>query len=83
MFGVGFQELLIIGFILVLLFLTTRWILNEIRKPDKPNAEDRSARQILDERYASGEISRDEYERMRRDIGTGWPCPLSKRPLLW
>lgn len=71
MFGVGFQELLVIGFILVLLSLAMRWILNEIRKPDKPNAGDRSTRQILDERYASGEISRDEYGRMRRDIGTG------------
>lgn len=29
--------------------------------------EDR-ARRILDERYARGELSRDEYRRMRQDI---------------
>jgi uncharacterized membrane protein len=29
-----------------------------------------TARQILDERYARGEIGREEYEQMRRDIGT-------------
>jgi putative membrane protein len=28
----------------------------------------RTARRILDERYARGELARDEYERMRRDI---------------
>ncbi|MDQ4106389.1 MAG: SHOCT domain-containing protein [Actinomycetota bacterium] len=38
---------------------------------DRPVAGDRSARRLLDERYARGEISRDEYERMRRDIETG------------
>ncbi len=26
------------------------------------------ARRILDERYARGEISQEEYERMRRDV---------------
>jgi len=28
----------------------------------------RTARENLDERYARGEIGREEYERMRRDI---------------
>lgn len=31
-------------------------------------ASGRTARRILDERYAGGEISRDEYERMRKNI---------------
>jgi putative membrane protein len=30
--------------------------------------EDRDARQILDERYARGELGRDEYQQMRQDI---------------
>lgn len=32
------------------------------------NKEDISPRQILDQRYAKGEISKDQYERMRRDL---------------
>ena len=34
-----------------------------------PTADaDLSARQILDRRYASGEITRDQYEDMKRDL---------------
>lgn len=29
-----------------------------------------SARDLLDERYARGDISRDEYEQVRRDLGS-------------
>lgn len=29
------------------------------------------ARRLLDERYARGEIGREEYQQMRRDIETG------------
>lgn len=29
-----------------------------------------TARQILDKRYAGGDLTREEYERMRRDIET-------------
>lgn len=29
------------------------------------------ARQLLDERYARGEIGREEYQQIRRDIETG------------
>jgi len=32
------------------------------------HAHERSARDILDERYARGEINRDQYEQMKRDI---------------
>ena len=32
--------------------------------------EPRTARKILDERYARGEISGEEYERVRRDLET-------------
>jgi uncharacterized membrane protein len=32
---------------------------------------DRTPREILDERYARGEVGRDEYEHVRRDLETG------------
>lgn len=37
--------------------------------PDQETPEGRDrARQILDERYARGEITREQYEEMRRDL---------------
>jgi hypothetical protein len=32
--------------------------------------DDRSARDILDRRYASGEISKDQYEHMKHDLAS-------------
>jgi putative membrane protein len=32
------------------------------------NHREESAREILDRRYAGGEISREEYQRMRKDL---------------
>lgn len=32
-----------------------------------------TASQTLDRRYASGEITREQYEQMRRDLGLGHP----------
>ena len=34
-----------------------------------PSRSGTSAREILDRRYASGEITRDQYEQMKQDIG--------------
>lgn len=39
-----------------------------LRGGSQSAGEVRDARQILDERHAGGELDRDEYERMRRDI---------------
>ena len=40
-------------------------IRSELRKLDPGG---RNAREILDERYARGEVGREEYETMRRDL---------------
>lgn len=34
----------------------------------KPSDADKTPRQILDERYARGEINHDEYEQMKTDL---------------
>jgi putative membrane protein len=35
----------------------------------RPGPRERSAREMLDSRYAAGEISREDYLRMKDDIG--------------
>ena len=67
--GPGFTELLIFLLLIVagivVLFLTVGK-----RRSGRANVErdDGDARRVLDERYVRGEIDRDEYEQIRRDI---------------
>lgn len=71
MFGaLGFSE---VAIMLILLLVVGAAFVAVLRAlgGDRRNAGGDRARRILDERYASGEISRDEYERMRRDIKAG------------
>lgn len=61
----------------LLLIVALAWILLRDRRPptpkegwswpQPPGAE--SARDILDKRYARGEITKDQYEAMKRDLG--------------
>jgi uncharacterized membrane protein len=44
-------------------------VLRSLGRKDPGTGQANSARQILDERYARGELARDEYEQMRQDIG--------------
>jgi putative membrane protein len=39
------------------------------RRPTSPAARDLSARQILDRRYAQGEITSEQYDLMKQDLG--------------
>ena len=70
MFGIGLGELVILvlfalfwAVVVVLVISMLRWIVG--------GGQGRNARRILDERYARGELAREDYERMRRDIGAG------------
>jgi putative membrane protein len=54
-FGATVPAVILIGFV----FLMVRWLRGP--RPDK-------ALTILRERYARGELSKDEFERMRRDL---------------
>jgi putative membrane protein len=76
-FGMGFG---LIGLFLMLLFwggliLLGVWLVRTIFQTGSrsvhPGASGTlpTAREILDERYARGEINREQYEIMKRDIG--------------
>jgi putative membrane protein len=61
-----------LGMLVLMLFLLTALIVVAVvlRRRWQPATPDRTARQILDERFARGEIDHEDYER-RRDALTG------------
>ncbi|MGB3680973.1 MAG: SHOCT domain-containing protein [Rubrobacteraceae bacterium] len=76
--GIGFSEIVIIALfalfwavVAVLVISMLRWAVSGARgaaSGSDTESSNRDARQILDERYASGELDREEYAQMRRDI---------------
>lgn len=74
----GFTELALALLVYGVVFLTAVFLLYLAVKrgvsdrmraaAGKGTGQAGGVRQILDERYAPGEISQEEYERMRRDI---------------
>lgn len=64
--GVLFWGLVIVGIVLL-----ARWIL------DRSGGRGETAIQILDKRYARGEINREEFERMKREVGGDGPTRIS------
>jgi uncharacterized membrane protein len=63
----GWGWILLFGFIFLLFSGLGNWgyCYSPHRKYDLPR---RNARDILDERYASGEITRDQYAQLKADI---------------
>jgi putative membrane protein len=62
----GVFMLLFWALVMLVVVLLIRWQLSSTGDADRAR---RSPRDILDERYASGEIGREEYEQKRRDLG--------------
>jgi putative membrane protein len=63
----GFIGMLLIAAALACIVFLVVWLVRQMpRKPGE--GEDESAIDILKRRYARGEISREEYERMKKDI---------------
>ncbi len=52
--------------LIVLIVVLVRWL---GRSSGAPSVRLRSAREILDERFAKGEIQREEYEERRKALG--------------
>jgi putative membrane protein len=66
---------MVLGGILMLLFWSSFialivWVVKSVlsRGNDHTKSGEPNAREILDRRYAQGEISREEYERMKEDL---------------
>lgn len=58
------QYILVIAAIVLIVFLVRKGVRGSTGVPPGPP----TARQILDERYAKGEIDRETYEQMKKDI---------------
>ena len=74
MMGMGFG---LAGLLLMFLFLVgvialAIWLVSALfprsARPAPPAEQDLSARQILNRRYARGEITREQYETIKQDI---------------
>lgn len=64
MFG-GFMWLFWIA-VLVGLFFLIKWLVQQSQSRDREKTE--SALEILEKRYARGEIDKEEYEQKRKDL---------------
>jgi len=62
--GIGLMMLLFWGVVIVGLVLAIRWLVGQGRPPQSDRALD-----ILRQRYASGEIGKEEFEAKKRDLG--------------
>jgi putative membrane protein len=62
LFGIVFWILIIVGIVLLVV-----WVVQKAMSGGVGGTE-RSALEILKKRYASGEISKDEFEEKKRDL---------------
>jgi putative membrane protein len=69
--GFGIFGLLFMLLFWVILILAAVWLVRALfgnGRPRYSNHEPQSAREILDQRYARGEITREQYEMMKKDL---------------
>jgi len=63
--GIGMMLMMLVfgGLVIVALVLGIRWLITEGKEPRSDSALD-----ILRQRYARGEISKEEFETLKRDL---------------
>lgn len=71
--GIGGIGLLVMLLFLVGLIFGGIWLVKAIstssqQNQDRPDYHQPSARELLDKRYARGEIDREQYEIMKKDL---------------
>ncbi len=65
--GMGLMMLVFWALVIIAIVVAVRWIAGQSR-PAPPHRD--TALDILRERYARGEISREEFEQRKRDLAT-------------
>ena len=73
MMGFGLGGFFLMIFFWIALIALAIWIVRIIfedmsQPPNSTENNGTSAKEILDRRYAQGELSHDEYERMKKDL---------------
>lgn len=70
-FGMGFG-MLFMGLFWILLIAGAVWLAGVLfqtgRSQNFPGGDNQTPREVLDQRYARGEITREQYELMRQDL---------------
>ena len=69
MFGMAFMVLFWGGLIVLAVWLVSRMFPHIVEPPTSAGGHDLGAREVLNRRYARGEISREQYEVMKQDVG--------------
>ncbi len=67
----GFWMLLVWALVIGGIVVLVRWAMAGSSPGSVPRAPEKSALDILRERYAKGEIRKEEFEQKRRDLETG------------
>ncbi len=70
----GFGLTWLLNFVIMIVFiaglvLLVVWFVRQFAGGQRPEREGKTALDILKERYARGEIDRDEFEQKKKDIG--------------
>lgn len=70
--GAGMMLIMLLSWALVVVAIIylVRWVGGLGRWPSRPGPEE-TALEILQKRYARGELSREQYEQMRQDLKPG------------
>lgn len=61
--GLIFWILIIVGIVLLI-----KWLLDQGKQGEQLSMTEESAMDILNKRYAKGEISKEKFEQMKRDL---------------
>ena len=73
-FGMGWGGYWLIGMILfwIVLIAGVAWLFRSLSSPNSQNQQLNqggiNAREILDQRYAHGELDREQYQAMKKDL---------------